>query len=78
MHASNMPMGLYSLILSGNPSEELTFQTLSGDLKAKKQDSLVCLDLPLNTPVTLSDTVSIACLDLVLFVYVFLDLCPAL
>ncbi|XP_073251178.1 phenazine biosynthesis-like domain-containing protein [Porites lutea] len=32
----------------GNPNKEVTFETLSGNLKARKEGSSICLDFPLN------------------------------
>ncbi|KAL9962654.1 hypothetical protein ACROYT_G031775 [Oculina patagonica] len=39
----------------GNPNTELTFETLSGNLMARRQGSSICLDLPLNNSETLHE-----------------------
>jgi len=39
----------------GNPNKEVTFETLSGNLMARRQGSSICLDLPLNSSEPLSE-----------------------
>jgi len=39
----------------GNPSNEVTFETLSGNLVARKEGSSICLDLPLNACEPMTD-----------------------
>ncbi|EDO41139.1 predicted protein [Nematostella vectensis] len=36
---------------SGNDNQEITFDTLSGPIKARRKGSMICLDMPLNNPV---------------------------